>query len=642
MTMLDRMRRHRAWLKWSLALVVLAFVVFYIPDFLQSQDGSGAPGAGAVARVNDRVITAADFTRVYNTQMQAYRSAYGANMNPQLLKQLGLDRQILQQLIDEEAAATEAERLGLTASDAEVRERILSLPAFQENGQFVGEARYKAILRMQRPPLTHGEFEENIRRSIVLDKLRSALTDWVTISDQEIEQEYRRRNEKVKLEFVALTADRFREGITATDDEVKAHFEGNKEAFRIGERRKIKYAVVDVQQVRERVNVTAQDVQRYYNQNIDQFTTPEQVRASHILLKTEGKDEAAVRAQAEKVLAEAKAPNADFAALATKYSEDEASQARGGDLDFFSRGRMVPEFEQAAFALAPNTVSDLVRTPFGFHIIKVTEKREGATRPIEEVREQLTEQIKWERAQAQAADLAARVSGQVKSAADLDRLAAANGLKVQESAFFTRDEPIPGLGPSPEVSAEAFELQEGQTPGEPLRTPQGYVVMVVTGREASRLPGLEEVQDRVRDAVITQKAVAAARQKASEVAAAIKGGTPMPAAAKAAGVEVKTTELIARGTALPEIGASPAVESAVFGLQAGAVTDVITTPTAAVVARVVERADVSADQVAAARDALRTELVNERRGRFFSSYMNKAKQNMRISVDREVLQRLVA
>ncbi len=641
MTMLDSMRRHKAWLKWSLALVVLAFIVFYIPDFLQTGDPSGATPGGAVARVDDRVISAADFTRVYNTQVQAYRSAYGGNLNTQLLKQLGLDRQILQQLIDEEAATAEAERLGLTASDAEVRERIVAMPVFQENGQFVGEARYKAVLRMQRPPLTHQEFEENIRRSIVLDKLRVALTDWVTVSDQEVDQEYRRRNEKVKLQLLALTADRFREGVTAADAELAAYFDANKEEFRIGERRKVKYAVIDVQQVRERVTVTPQDAERFYNQNIEQYSTPEQVRARHILLKTEGKDEAAVRAAAERVLAEVRAPGADFAALATKYSEDEASKARGGDLDFFSRGRMVPEFEQVAFVLEPGAVSDLVKTPFGFHVIQVTEKRAPATRPLDEVREQIVEQIKWERAQTQASDLAARLSGQIKTTADLERVAPANSLTVQESAPFTRDEPVPGLAPSPEVSAAAFELEPGQA-SEALRTASGYALIAVTGREESRVPALDEVKEKVREAVVTQKAVAAARQKAAELAATLKGAADFEAAAKAAGFEAKTTDLVARGTALPDIGVSLPVENAVFGLAAGATSDVITTRSAAVVARVTERTDVTAEQVAAARESLRAELLNERRARFFSSYMIKAKQRMKISIDREVLQRLVA
>lgn len=641
MTMLDSMRRHKAWLKWSLALVVLAFVVFYIPDFLQPGDTSGAMPGGAVARVDDRVISAADFTRVYNTQVQAYRSAYGGNLNTQLLKQIGLDRQILQQLIDEEAASAEADRLGLTASDAEVRERIMTMPVFQENGQFVGEARYKALLRMQRPPLTHGEFEESIRRGLVLDKLRVALTDWVTVSDQEVDQEYRRRNEKVKLQFVALTADRFREGLSASDAEVATYFDANKEEFRIGERRKIKYAVIDVQQVRERVTVTPQDAERFYNQNIEQYSAPEQVRARHILLKTEGKDEAAVRAEAEKVLAEARAAGADFAALATKYSEDEASKARGGDLDFFSRGRMVPEFEQVAFALDPGAISDLVKTPFGFHVIQVTEKRAPTTRPLDEVREQIVEQIKWERAQTQASDLAARLSGQVKTTADLERVAPANSLTLQESAMFARDEPVPGLGPSPEVTAAAFELEPGKA-SEALRTAQGFALIAVTGREDSRLPTLDEVKEKAREAVVTQKAVAAARQKATELAATLKGAADFAAAAQAAGFEAKTTELVARGTALPDVGVSTAVDAAAFALAAGATSDVITTRNAAVIARVTERADVTADQVAAARDGLRTELLNERRARFFSSYMIKAKEKMKISIDREVLQRLVA
>ena len=461
------------------------------------------------------------------------------------------------------------------------------------------------------------------------------------MSDQEVDQVYRRRNEKVKLQLLVLTADRFREGVTATDAELAAYFDANKEEFRIGERPKVKYAVIDVQQVRDRVTVTPQDVERFYNQNIEQYSTPEQVRARHILLKTEGKDEAAVRAAAERVLAEVRAPGADFAALATKYSEDEASKARGGDLDFFSRGRMVPEFEQVAFALEPGAISDLVKTPFGFHVIQVTEKRAAATRPLDEVRDQITEQNRGEGAQTGASAPAAGLAAKKKTTAARGGGAPANSLTVQESAPFTRDEPVPGLAPSPEVSAAAFELQPGQA-SEALRTASGYALIAVTGREDSRLPTLDEVKEKVREAVVTQKAVAAARQKAADLVATLKGAADFEAAVKAAGFEAKTTDLVTRGTALPDLGVSLPVENVVFGLAAGATSDVITTRSAAVVARVTERADVTAEQVAAAREGLRAELLNERRARFFSSYMLKAKQRMKISIDREVLRRLAA
>jgi peptidyl-prolyl cis-trans isomerase D len=194
MTMLDKMRRHMSWLKWSLGLVCLAFVIFYIPDFLR---GSGADAASGdtIARVEGQEITTGEFRRTYQAQLQAYRSAYGANMSDQLLKQLGIEQQILQQMIDERAALAEAGRLGIDVSDEEVRQRIVSLPAFQENGAFIGEGRYQQLLRMQRPPLTPAEFEDNIRKSLIIQKLHGAITDWVSIPDKELEQEDRCRND---------------------------------------------------------------------------------------------------------------------------------------------------------------------------------------------------------------------------------------------------------------------------------------------------------------------------------------------------------------------------------------------------------------------------------------------------------------
>src|SRR5471030_2423984 len=200
MTMLDRMRRHRDWLKWSLGLVCVAFVLFYIPDFLRG-NGADAASSDTIAKVEGREITSADFRRTYQAQLQAYRSAYGGNMSDQLLKQLG----ILQQMVDERAALAEAERLGIKVSDEEVRLRIFAMPAFQENGGFIGEARYQQLLRMQRPPMVASEFEDNVRRGLSVEKLRGSLTDWLSVNDADLEKEYRRRNDKVKLAVVSFT-----------------------------------------------------------------------------------------------------------------------------------------------------------------------------------------------------------------------------------------------------------------------------------------------------------------------------------------------------------------------------------------------------------------------------------------------------
>src|SRR5262245_50216030 len=301
MTMLDRMRRHKNWLKWSLGLVCLAFIIFYIPDFLSTRATGSAPGTGdTIAKVQGQSITAGEYRRTYDAQLQAYRKAYGANMSDQLLRQLGIDQQILQRMVEDRAALVEADRLGIEVNDEEVRQRIMSFPAFLENGAFIGEQRYQQLLRMQR--MTASEFEASVRRELIIEKLRASVTDWLTVPEPELEQEYRRRNNKVKLAVVSITADTFRPQVTATDDEVASYFAGHSADFKVPEKRKIKYVLIDIDALRAKVVVPAADVERAYNSNIDQYTTPEQVRASHILFKTEGKDETAVKATAEDVL----------------------------------------------------------------------------------------------------------------------------------------------------------------------------------------------------------------------------------------------------------------------------------------------------------------------------------------------------
>ena len=637
MTMLDRMRRHKGWLKWSLALVVLTFVVFYIPDFLTTN--TGAAPSEVLAEVEGEEITVREFQRRYSAQLQAYRNAYGGQMNEQLLRQLGIEQQILQQLVDEEAMVAEGRRQGISVSDVEIRERILSMPTFQENGRFIGEARYRQILQFNNPPLTTTEFEDNLRRALLLEKLRNAVTGWMSIGDAEVADEYRRRNEKIKLDVVPLSPDAFRSQVTVGDSEIAAYFEKRKETYRVGEKRKVRYALVDVDQVRRQITVPESEIEASYKQNQSQYSSPEQVRASHILLKTEGKDEAAVRKQAEEVLKQVRA-GGDFAALAKQYSEDDSNKDKGGDLDYFGRGAMVPEFEQAAFAMKAGEVSDLVKTSFGFHIIKVGERRDATTRPLSEVRKEIEDQLTWQKAQQQAEQTAKAAEGQIKTAADLDRVAKERGFHVQDTGLFLRDEPIDGLGPAPEVSAQAFQLADGAV-SPVLRVSRGWVFVTVTQKQEPYIPQVTEVRDRVRDDLIRERAAEIAKTKAAEIAATLKGASDFAAAAKKAGLEVKPTELIARGAPLPDIGISPEIDKVVFALPVGAVSDPISTPQGTAIVRVVQKEPVTDAQVAAGMDAMREELLNQRRDRFFSGYMVKAKEKLSIAINQETLARVV-
>jgi peptidyl-prolyl cis-trans isomerase D len=633
--MLNTMRRHQFWLKWSLAAVVVTFIWFYIPVIGRS---AGGASDDTIATIDREQITVRDFQRQLNQRMQMFRGS--SNISPQMLKQLGIDQQVLQEMIDDRATIAEAQRRGLSVTDAEVREAILHLPGLQENGQFIGEDRYRALLRMQRPPLTPADFEDMLRRELMHDKLQQAVTGWITVSDADVETEYRRRNEKVKLEVVSFQADAFRQGLTATDDELTKQFESNKEKYRIGEKRRVRYILIDPQALRAKIVPTPAEIEQHYNQNIEQYSTPEQVHALHILFKTEGKDEATVRKQAEDVLKQAKA-GADFGELAKKYSEDDGTKAKGGDLNFFGHGQMVQEFDQVAFTLPAGQISDLVKSQFGFHIIKVLEKKAPTTQPLTTAKDAIAETLKFQRAQAEASQISAKIAGELKSPADLDKVAKENGLTVKESNYFTRDEPISGLGPSPQIASEAFALKDG-TVSDAIHLPQGYALITVTGKQDSYIPKLEVVKERVRADVITKKAIDAAKAKATALAAKLKSASDFAKAAKDAGREVKTTDMIARGAVIPDAGVSPAIDKVAFALPTGGVSDVIGTDSGAVIVRVADKTAVTPAELSTARDSTRKQMISERQNRFFSSYMEHAKQKMKIEIYRDTLQRVTA
>jgi peptidyl-prolyl cis-trans isomerase D len=291
--------------------------------------------------------------------------------------------------------------------------------------------------------------------------------------------------------------------------------------------------------------------------------------------------------------------------------------------------------------MEPGQLSDLVKTEYGFHIIKVVDKKAGSTRSLAEVQAQITDQLRLQKAQQLVSDQARSLDEKIDDASDLESAAKSAGLTVQESGFFTRDEPIPGLGGSPQVAAQAFLLKETEVSGA-LNSPRGPVFITMSGKpQDPYVPPLEEVKDKVREDAIRARATEMSRQRATEIASKLRTAKSFAAAAKAEGLEAKDTELIAREAAIPDVGVSPEVDKAAFALPVGGVSDPIVTGSGTVIVRVAERDDVTPEEVTAGRDAFRAQMLAERRGRFFSAYMTKAKAKMNIEINDEVLKRVV-
>ena len=630
MTMLDRMRRHKAWLKWTLALAGFALLVLGFP-LIQPPPETPGTLTDVLAQVGDQEITVGEFQTLFRRQLQSYQVQSGGEITADLLRSMGIDRQLLQQVIDEYAALQEAARLGVTVSDAEVREAIVSLPAFQQDGEFIGEAAYLQMLRMQQPPLSPADFEENVRRSLMLQRLQAALTDWITVSDDDVEREHVRRNERVRLSAVSFRADDFREGLDATDDDVAALFEQNANDYLVPEKRRLRFVLIDVPALKAAFTPSDADVQAYYDNNLDRYTEEVDLRVSHILLRTQDAELAEVQAQAESIVAEAR-NGADFAELARRYSEDEGTRDAGGDLGRITRGQMVPEFEGAAFALEQDEVSDPVTSMFGVHVIKATEKTGGATQTLDDVRDAIVDILQQESADARALALAEAMSLEIDEAVDLEAAAARRGLEAQESGFAALGEPVLGLGFSSEVTSQAFQLAEGEVAG-PIPTPTGPAFVTVTGIQAPYVPPLEEVEARVRDDVIRRKAFVLAQERADAVAAVLQDADDFGAAAEAEELDVNESGLIARGAAVPGVGVNAQVEAVAFSLVPGETSAPVLTGNSAVVLHLHEREDADPAALQTGRERLRSEMILERQNQFYGAYMENAKARIPISID---------
>ena len=632
--MLDQMRQHKGWLKWSLGLVVLAFIAI-IPGVSMSPMTDPTLPSNVIARVGDHEISLLQFQQIYMQQLNNYRLQSGGDVSEEILRSLGIDRQILQQLIDEYAAITEAERLGLVVGDAEVRERIITLPQLQVDGQFIGDSAYYQLLQTQRPPINPTQFEEEIRQQIMLERLQTAVTSWMTVTDEEIAEEHRRRNEKVKVNIISFRASEFRDEAEATDDDISLLYEEEAANYEVPEKRQLRFLLVDESEIFDSLTVTDDEVRQYYDTNISQYQTPGQVRANHILLRVDDEDtEEEVVERAADLATQARG-GADFAELAREHSDDEGTVENGGDLGLFGRGRMVPEFEAAAFEMNEGDISDPVKSAFGYHVIQVTEKQEEITQPFETVQTTIQNLLKQERASSRSTALSRAIAAEVETPEDLAQAAASRGYELQESGFAARGEPILGLGMAPQVSAQAFSIEPNEVAG--VDTPSGPAFITVIATQDPYIPPIEEVRDRVREDVIRKKSLALALERANEAAEALKSADDFVSAAETAEFVVGTSELVARGASFPQVGISSPVEAVAFAMEPGAVSDVIQAANSAAIVHLVEKEDASEDDLATNEDTLRNELLFSRQNQFFNAYMENVKERIDIDIDLEVL-----
>jgi peptidyl-prolyl cis-trans isomerase D len=552
---------------------------------------------------------------------------------------------VLNSLIDRRLFREEAERLHLKVTDDELTQHLLGIKdpqsgkaLFVKDGVFVGDAAYRRILAANR--LVPQSFEEAQREQILLEKLNRFFTEAVVVSDEEVKSEFEKRNVKAKIAWALLPVVSTAQ-VPATDVEAGAYFKTNPTPYMQPEKRKAKYLLVETAKIRPTIQVTDADVAADYTANAETFRKGEEVHARHILYKAEGANDAAQKSKAEAAVRRLKG-GADFAALARAESDDPGSKANGGDLGAFPRGRMVKEFEEAAFAAKEKDIVGPVKSSFGYHVIQVLEKTGERVQPLFEVSAGIRARLQDERARDEAKRLAAGLSEKVakmgKPSDDDLRKLAGSGVTFNETEFLSRTDAPQGIGFNPQFSEKLFSLKEGEAAAAPVSTPRGEAIVKLVEIRKPGLPAFAEVKARVVLDIQKKRqdeATLAALKQAMSADATLEG------IAKKLNLKVETPDAFSMGGPIPGLGSPKAVLDAVFSAKPGELKGPIAVAErGAVVMRVDSVTPFDQAAFEKEKDAVKEGLRGQKSNKLLQALVQKKRSDLKIEFNRELLSRM--
>lgn len=606
----------------------ISMVVYLIPGL--SGTGAAAPDTFAIVYPHwySRYLSAGDTvteTRVEQLARNQLRQRGPQYENNAMLVQY-FEQQVGQQLVQQQVLLQEAHKLGITATDDDVRQYLRTGPTGEvifPEGKYIGDDAYAQLVN-DRLNMSVKDFEDGIKDDITARRLQALITSGVTVSDKDVLDAYLKQNVKIKFDYAVISSDDVRKSINPSDSDLDEFFKKNaaRYAQAVPEERKITYFAFSAGQVPGGAPAPMQQqIQQYYNDHLSDYNVPEQATSRHILISVaegaDAKTDAAAKAKAETVLKQLKA-GGSWADLAKKNSDDPGSKDTGGELGPAERGKMVPAFDNAIFTQKINDI-EIVKSSFGYHVVQVESRTTAHTKPLSEVQGDIVAALqRQDSANAEENYAATLTSEAIKNG--LEKTAAAHHLDLVTTEPVGHGGVIPALPDSAQLLAKAFAAKPGDPP-QSAPTGEGYAVFQVTGVAAAHAPSFADWKSHVLDDYRDQQLSVLLSQKTKELSDQATAAHDLAKAAKEVGATVKTSDLIGQTGQVPDFGEVGQVAPQLFDMNVGAISGPIETGRTGVVVKIVDKQQPSSEEIAKNIDQTRDQLLGERRNEAFSVFM---------------------
>lgn len=604
-------------------IIIVAFGASLPLMYLRSRTGDDQK---PLAKVNGVSISYATFARSYSDVYERYQQTSGEQISPQV--ETYLKYQVLAQLITNEILRQEANRARIRISEEELTEAIERIMrSFSSREAFI------RFLNSQH--ISYRDLKEQIIKQLAINELTQRIRDSVGVTDQEVKDYWLRENERIKAVYTYLPPKKYQKEMVVSQEEITIYYEKHQEDFTIPEKVKADYLLISSGEFTKEIKVTAKELKSYYEGHLANFEVPEKRKVSHILIKllpsASKKDEENAKKKIEEIQKELE-KGADFTTLAKKYSQDTPSAEKGGDLGFFTYTQMIPSFSRAAFSLEKEgEVSGIVKSPFGYHLIKLTGIKQAYTEPLEKVKSRinklLIEQKSDDLAKKEAETMRERIKEKKITFTDYVKK---HPFRYNSTPFFSSTEKVEGVEWTPQFNQVAFSLKPGEI-SSVVQIPQGYSILKLVERKTSRIPPLKEITQKIKEKVVEEKAKRTAEEKAKQIQKEIKVGKNLSSLAKKFGLEYKSLKYLKRGDWIEELGGTDRekfMETA-FSLAKGGVSPPVWLSKGYYVIQLTGR-DLSLEEFTKEREKFTQDLTSQKRAEELNLWLQKIREKAKI------------